>query len=104
MGILQLGVLMEIRDFDIQNTLLFQYKYTGHQLIWPLSVSVGLLTWINAGNEIWLFESIKISLWGFSKFEFRPMELFQYQGLCSLNNEVEAGEKTKWSRWQIEVS
>jgi hypothetical protein len=35
----------------------------------------------------------KFDLWGFSKFEFRPTESFQYRGYVILNSAAEAGER-----------
>jgi hypothetical protein len=44
MGILQLDVLSEIRDFDIPNTNSFSTIALGNNPKCPFSVSVGLLT------------------------------------------------------------
>jgi hypothetical protein len=38
------------------------------------------------------FQKIKFGPWGSSKFEFRPIELFQYRGVCGLNSAAETGE------------
>jgi hypothetical protein len=36
---------------------------------------------------------IKFGLWGFSKFELRPLESFQYRRVCGLDSAAEAGER-----------
>jgi hypothetical protein len=37
------------------------------------------------------FQNIKFGLWGFSKFEFRPIESFQYRWACGLDSAAQAG-------------